>query len=519
MALATALGLAWVWSGAQAYWIEDAYIHLAMARNVVEHGVYGVTPHAFTSSSSSPLWVGMLAAGMALFGSDVRMALALDIVMAAVFAAVAARVLAKTDARVAAAAAALLVLTIAPIPLVLSGMEHLGHAAAMVLAVWWLARRLSDDGPREGAPVNDTALLLLLLALPLWRYESLWLHALGTALAPVRGERRLAFLIAAAGALPVLAFGAFSQSHGWPFLPGPILAKTIYLAEDTGALWLAKYLLWWPLKRLATFVPELLAMMVVADAWLAWTIFRNSGSWRQARWLAVLFFLLGSWTHATFAAFGWGGRYEAYLLAVGIVTLAMALPTTDWRALLASRARALAAGVLAVALTVSGGMRVWHQHADLAGRAETVALRDVWPALAIAEFCGGSPCGLRVMAMNIGALSWYASPRLTDLLALGDREVLDLLRDRRLDSAAVRRLADTRRIDVALIFDDFYESWIGGGVPLVKVATFVQRTDWPTPLSAYARDETSARLLAIKLKEVHSRMPHKGVLEFEPAFR
>ena len=515
MALAMALGLAWVWPGAEAYWIEDAYIHLAMARNLVEHGVYGVTPHEFSSSSSSPLWVAMLAAGMALFGSDVRMALALNIVMALAFAAVVACVLAKTNLRVAAAAAALLVLAIAPIPQALSGMEHLGHAAAMVLAAWWLARRLSDDG----TPVNEPALLLLLLALPLWRYESLWLHALATALALLRGERRLAVLIAATGALPVLAFAAFSQSHGWPVLPGPILAKTIYLASDSGVLWLAKYLFWWPLKRLATFVPELLVLMVVADAWLAWTIFRTSRSWRQARWLAVLFFLLGSWTHATFAAFGWGGRYEAYLLALGIVTLAMALPSTDWRALLANRARALAVGVLAVVLAVSGGLRVWHQHADLAGRAETVALRDVWPAQAIADICGGSPCELRVMAMNIGALSWYAGPRLTDLLALGDREVLDLLRDGGLDSAAVRRLADTRRIDVALIFDDFYDSWIGGGVPLVKVATLVQRTDWPTPLSFYARDETSGARLAQALKALTRAKPDKLALEFEPTFR
>lgn len=516
MVVAVGLALAWLWSAMPVYWIEDAYIHLATARNLVEHGVYGATPHEFTSSSSSPLWVALLAICMALVGSTVQMALALNIVLALAFAAVVARVLAGTDGWFAGIAAALAVLMVAPVPLVLSGMEHLGHAAAMVLAVWWLSRRLSDDG----APVNDVPLLLLLLALPLLRYESLWLHVLGTALALVRGERRFALLVAAVGALPVLAFGLYSQSQGWPFLPAPILAKTVYLADPAtnGAVWLAKYLLWWPLKRLVTYVPELLAMMIAADCWLAWTLWRDRRSWRHAHWIAVLFFLLGSWAHATFAAFGWGGRYEAYLLAVGLVALGMALPRTDWRAVAEKKSRERLVGALAAVFLCLAVLRGWTQHADLPGRAETVALRDVWPAQLVRDACGPQPpCPLKVMTMNIGALSWYAGPRLTDLLALADREALALLGERRLDGAAVRRLADIRQIDVALIFDDFYAEWIGGRPPLIKVATLVQQTDWPTPLSVYVRDAADAPLMVGFLR--HTPRPARLRIEFEPAFR
>lgn len=518
VAVATALGLVGrayfqAGGGALVYWIEDAYIHLAMARNLLTAGVYGATPHEFTTSSSSPLWVLLLSAAMWSAGADVRLGLALNLIAALALIAVAARVLGSQaeDNRArwfAGFAAALLVLLVAPLPLVLSGMEHLGHAAAMVLAVWWLARRLSDDGPRG----NDGALFALLLILPLWRYESLWLHVLGATMAVLRREWRLAIFIGAAGALPVLVFGLIAQGHGWPFLPAPILAKTVYLAEvsDGWIVWAAKYFLWWPLKRLFVYVPELLMLMIAADCWLAWTLWRNPQAWRHQRWLAVLFFLLGSWTHATFASFGWGGRYESYLLAVGLVVLGTALPTTDWRAFFAERWRGLALGVIGALFVVAAGGRAWHQHRDLPGRAETVALRDVAPARLVAP-------GQSVMAMNVGALSWHATPELTDLMALADREVLALARDRRLDSAAVRRLAEQRRIDVALIFDDWYATSIGGGPPLVKVATFRQQTDWPTPLSVYARDEAGARALAPRLKG--ATLPRKLSLEFEPAFR
>src|SRR5436190_22074226 len=81
MAVVTALGIGLVGrdyatSGGRmlVYWIEDAYIHLAMARTLVESGVWGVTPHGFTNASYSPLWVLMLSAAMAIVGPDVRLA-------------------------------------------------------------------------------------------------------------------------------------------------------------------------------------------------------------------------------------------------------------------------------------------------------------------------------------------------------------------------------------------------------------------------------------------------------------
>ena len=132
------------------YAVDDAYIHLAMARTIVESGTWGIWPGQSAFASSSPGWTLLLALLRVGGVRSVWTPLVLNVLAGALLLAgldVAARRLLVTDrARSWLLVAAVFV---TPMPaLVLLGMETLAHAAAVVWLVGVVARL--NDRPARG---------------------------------------------------------------------------------------------------------------------------------------------------------------------------------------------------------------------------------------------------------------------------------------------------------------------------------------------------------------------------------
>lgn len=514
-------------------WLDDAYIHMAIARTLAEHSVYGLSPREFASASSSPLWVLLLSMTYTMVGVGETAAFVLNILAAIGLLLIAAEQLSRpADSAVslanaaagtrwqtvggtwrvgwAVAGAVTLMLAAAPITLAMGAMEHVAHIALMLMGVDAVARRLSDSDEL----VHAIALYAILFALPLVRYESLWLGALAVLAGLATRQWLFALGALLATAIGPYVFGAVSVSEGWWMLPAPILVKSgagDLLAQ--GSAWtFIKFLLWYPVKRLIVYVPLLAALMVIAAMVLAWSLVRDRENTRRAWWIALALSLAGAWIHATFGQFGWGGRYEAYLLALFAVNLPVAMAHLELPASAFTRRTAILALAIAAFTTGLIAHRGVVMHRDSGPAAATVWQRDFWPAEFVAEM---QPDG-SVMAMNIGALMWRASPVLTDALALGDREVAALVLSRRLDNDAIRSLADRRGVKLAILFDDYYAQWVGGRPPFTKIATGRPAVEPDFAFSIYVIDPADAERIAAELRRFHAAYPSRVRLEFEP---
>jgi len=511
--------------GEPIYGIDDAHIHMAIARNLAQHDVYGVTPFETTHASSSPLWVLLLAAGFAVAGPWYWWPGVL-----AALSSIAAIALAGKYLRAQSAGSGnfgdlagrgfvlCMVVGGASLPaLTLQGMEHPLHAALMLLAAWLGARGIAE---REPDSRRDVALVVLCFVLPILRYESLWLTALLATGLLWRRRYGLAAIIAVASAASVCALGFWAMSKGLTFLPAPVLTKSVgpMLLSDNSILRLGAKFVWHPLWRLSG-VPMLAMLFVTGVVYLAVMLWR--------RRLAVLddvsipmvaLFVGGAWIHATFATFGWGSRYEAYLIVLGTVSLgavALRLQYQLQAPLKWHRLAGLLAG-LAAALTIYTALgRAQVTYNNVQAASIEVLNRDFYVARFLAEAYPREP----VLAMNIGAVAWEGEPHLLDPVALGTPQILPLIFARRFNVEALDAIARERNVRVFAVFDEWFEEWVGGKPPWTKVALIDASNDRRNlVLTLYAGDEAEGRILAERLRATLPAGKFTATIKILPPF-
>ena len=495
--------------GEPIYPIDDVYIHMAMARSLAEHGVYGVTPHEATHASSSPAWVLLLAAAFAATGPWTWWPGLLAGVASLALLAIASMYLRLQATGLAGFAdvggrTGVRSLTVpgGSVPaLTLQGMEHPLLAAAILLAAVLGAQAIADPQPHRR---RDMALAALCFVLPLLRYESLWLTALLAAALLWRRRRGLALALLAASAAAVCAVGFWAISQGLTFLPAPILTKSVgpLLLSEDGLQRLVARFTWHPLSRISR-VPLLAVLFAAAVAWLAVALWRRRlGLLDDARAIMVALFAGGTWIHATFATFGWGSRYEAYLIALGIAALgatALALPGSLDGARRPHRLAGLLAEKLAHLPKYSALERAHRPYAKTQRAPVEGPNRDVF----VARFLAAAYPGDSVLAMNIGAVVWAGSPRLTDPVALGTPAALDLFLAGRLNAGTVDALAAERGVQVFAVFDEWFAEWLGGSPPWLAAAEIdASNQRRRLLLRLYVRDEVAGRTLAERLTRI-----------------
>jgi hypothetical protein len=114
------------------YTLDDAYIHMAMAKNLVRHGVWGMTPFGFTSSSSSPLWLIMLAGVYWIVGTNDWAPLVMNGAAAALLLLVTYMICRRSGVGPIMTSLLLLaeLLLVPVVPVAFCGLEHLLRASA-----------------------------------------------------------------------------------------------------------------------------------------------------------------------------------------------------------------------------------------------------------------------------------------------------------------------------------------------------------------------------------------------------
>ena len=441
--------------GPTLYGLDDAYIHLAMARNLVDHGVWGVTPYEFSATSSSPLWVLLLSIPRVLGLDGSSSPLCLNLLAGLGTLGLVAWLLRRHAAPAPLSALTFLLVIIQAqiLPLVFTGMEHVLHTLA-TLAAMALAISVSR---RPGSRRRFLALLIVTTATTGLRYEGLFLLPAICSMLALRGQTRRAVLVGVAGLAPVVVMGWIQTANGAFFLPNSLLLKSTVPRLTLFAL--ARQA-WEGLSG-----HRELGRLVMLCLVMGGSTFWFSRQWTRAHDLAAAF-LTTVTLHAAASRLGIAARYEFYLVVVGLTALAL-LAAEAWRAVAGRPGTLVRSGQIAAALLVLGLMGEGiDRHAARSLEFPPRAMRNIHDQhVQMGRFLARNYDGRAIAANDIGAVTYLADVRLLDLVGLGSNQVTRLKKNGEWGRSSLTTIARDHGVEIAVIYREWYvdvlpEDWI-----------------------------------------------------------
>lgn len=448
-------------NGHFSFTLDDAYIHMAIAKNLVEHGVWGVSSHEFSSTSSSPLWTLLLAGTYLIFGIGENIPWILNLLAAIGLLAVVHRLLCRWNIHeIYSLIVLLLLLIVYPVvPMVRTGMEHLIHGLLTVLFAWKAVEILTDNSRNSKgflpAAKIEWTLVVIAPLLSMIRYEGLLEIGVVALMFIIRGRFKFAITLLTAALIPTIALGIFSIVMGGYFLPNSLLIKGS-LPDFTNfgntllSLGLTSF-------RAITMFPHLGYPFYLALIVFAYGYYNNSRRlWSKSNlflFLAIASYIL----HLQFAKSGWFYRYESYLLGWGLTAVAIAIYENFPRDIKHfSDLRTSTYWALIVILSIFAGNYLTFRSA--AANVKTIqATTNIYhQQYQMGRFIDRYYSGKAVMLNDIGAPCYLADFRCFDYTGLANSDVLRKIRSKTYTPEMLLEICRERDVRIAII----YRSWL-----------------------------------------------------------
>lgn len=410
------------------YALDDPYIHMAMAKNFAEHGVWGVTKYGFTSSTSSPLYTLLLSALYFIFGVNEITPLILNILFAIILLTVVYLILRRYKIEYFYNLIVLISLIIfTPLPtLVFVGMEHIIQIILVILFVYFSAKLIasSDESQKEWFKSYEIILLILAPLVTAIRYEGLVLLAVVCALIFIYRKFMYSIILGLVGTLPVAIYGLISVSKGWYFLPNSIILK-----ERANIL---PYFIAHHQIQLIPVEIQFLELLCAYIIFIALYYFLNHNILKkrikkEILIMNVILISLGI-INFLFAGVGWFYRYDAYLVALGIFIIALSLSEIKGfkfsigrinRKNMAKYLLIVISFILIITLLSNPlESRGFESLKETPQATNDRYLGHIYPAQFVATYYNNSTIAVN----DLGAMSFYTDARILDIYGLGSKE-------------------------------------------------------------------------------------------------
>jgi len=492
------------------YALDDPYIHMAMAKNMSENGIWGVTRYEFSSSSSSPVWTLLLSMIYMITGPNDLIPLILNIIFAILLLIAIYWIYSSYKPVLPSyykCFALLLFVFLTSLPgLAFVGLEHTLHALVTILFVYCAARELSRENHHIDR--NTIAFLALAAFIVLIRYEGIFLVFIVFLLAMLRRRWLLSLELAAAASILPAVFGIISIANGSLWLPNSVLNKgNIPILDSFHSI--ISFLGYTTYQKLLL-DPALASLIVVAL--LLFRIDKRKGFWDMGQ-LMIVMFIGVTCLHAVFATVEnisfhfYLFRYVSYLVALGLFVLVT--PVYEFffnmgRSIRDLMPTYIAVSLIALILIIPLAQRGYNAIAQAERAMTNIYEQQYQLALFLQRYYQGTP----VVLNDIGLINYHTDIKCLDMMGLGNVEVLKAMKDKNWNKNTIAQMSMNKGVKVALIYDSVF----GNSVPLEwnrvgqwKISNNV--VCGSETVSIYAVDPSETNRLIDNLSDFQNQLP------------
>lgn len=401
------------------YILDDAYIHLAIAKNFALHGVWGVTQYSFSSTSSSPVFTVILSSLISIFGDHELIPLWFNGVMACFMIYFLNRYYSgyfnETRSIVAATFFTLLFTSI-PM-LVFSGMEHVLQAIVTVVNILCFERWKSSEYKDK---CYSSWFYISLALLGLIRFDSMFYFLALILVFVLLRKFRYAVGVLFFGFIPILIFGYFTHQETGYFFPNSVIIKGIRFDLSGNYFMQIAGLLYHKILDNRNFYFAGLLPLLFSAILIAKDIKKGLGFQQILnRNLLLIVWCITLLLHGVFSKFTKMYRYEVYILtgfAMAVIPRLRSVYIHRNYVLKQNRGISILICFSFVLLMVKLGLTTY---------LTVVGSRNVYEQqIQSARFLKKYYQDAKVVANDIGAICYFTDIHLLDFEGLGSKEVV-----------------------------------------------------------------------------------------------
>lgn len=448
-------------NGRLIYILDDAYIHMAIAKNTVSYSVFGITPFETSSSSSSPLWTLILILIFTITGINDYIPFVMNILICFAILIFMFYMFRKYKLNGFYIFLSLLtVIIVTPLAInIFTGMEHLLHALLTLMLIYYSVFVLVKKRSNDEVSFNYMLLIsLLVIAAVSVRYESLILIFIISALFLTQKNYSIAFTIIFSALVPVMITGFISLKLGGEFLPNSVLLK-IFNPDSVNFIQNNN-----KQSSLITYLDMNKKIIVVLIFTLSLFIlhYRLNKNFCTEITLSLFIITLLILIQKIFFSLSFF-RYDTYLIVTGMVYIFIGI----YKYFLSGLGIELNAAYFlkkktALVLIVFYSAALIYKLSDT-GKI-IIASENIYDQqFQMSRFIGRYYPEERIALNDIGVVNYFNEIRCTDLIGIGSNDITKDKLEGRFSKERIDQITVSGKVKIAFLYDSWFSDF--GGLP------------------------------------------------------